>query len=89
MMMITIIPGPTSTTTIKGMAGLMVKEKGMRDIKESRNSRYEESNVVNNKQKEYYLISTLSTASPLDTLGNWLIDSGASRHLHRIQGSPL
>lgn len=44
------------------------------------NSRYEESNVVNNKQKEYYLISALSTTSPMDTLGNWLIDSGASRH---------
>ena len=27
-----------------------------------------------------YLISALSTASPLHTLGNWLIDSGASRH---------
>ena len=34
MMMITIIPGATSTTTIKGMAGPMAKEKGMRDIKE-------------------------------------------------------
>ena len=34
MMMITIIPGATSTKTIKGMAGPMAKEKGMRDIKE-------------------------------------------------------
>eukprot|EP00253_Pinus_taeda_P033040 PITA_33040 len=51
-----------------------------RPSKKSRNSRYDESNVVNNKQKEYYLILALPTASPLDTLGNWLIDSGASRH---------
>ena len=49
-------------------------------FKRTRNSRYDESNVVNYKQKEFYLISSLSTASPLDTLGNWLIDSGASRH---------
>jgi len=48
--------------------------------KKARNSRYEESNVVNNKQKEYYLISALSSTSPPDSLGNWLIDSGASRH---------
>ena len=34
MMMITIIQGATSTTTIKGMASPMAKEKGMRDIKE-------------------------------------------------------
>ena len=34
MMMITIIPGATSTTMIKGMEGPMTKEKGMRDIKE-------------------------------------------------------
>eukprot|EP00253_Pinus_taeda_P014689 PITA_14689 len=34
MMMITIIPGATSTTTIKGMVGSMAKEKGMRNIKE-------------------------------------------------------
>ena len=33
-MRITIILGETSTTTIKGMAGPMAKEKGMRDIKE-------------------------------------------------------
>ena len=46
--------------------------------KKARNSRYE-SNVVNNKQDEYYLISTLSTTSPSDSI-NWLIDSGASRH---------
>lgn len=44
-----------------------------------RNSRYEETNVVE-KQKEFYLISALTNASPLDTLDNWLIDSGASRH---------
>lgn len=34
MMMITIIPGATSTKTIKGIAGLMVREKGMQDIKD-------------------------------------------------------
>eukprot|EP00253_Pinus_taeda_P020214 PITA_20214 len=44
-----------------------------------RNGRYE-SNVVNNKQDEYYLISALSIASPPDSLGNWLIDSNASRY---------
>ena len=47
--------------------------------KKARNSKYE-SNVVNNKQDEYYLISALSTTSPPDSLGNCLIDSGASRH---------
>eukprot|EP00253_Pinus_taeda_P001882 PITA_01882 len=56
-----------------------------RPSKKSRNSRYDESNVVNNKQKEYYLISALSTASPPDTLENWLIDSGASRHFTRYK----
>eukprot|EP00253_Pinus_taeda_P032333 PITA_32333 len=45
-----------------------------------RNDRYEESNVVSDKQKEYYLISALSTTFPPDSLGNWLIDSGTSRH---------
>jgi len=44
-----------------------------------KNSRYEESNVVE-KQKEFYLISALSTASPLDTLDHWLIDNEASSH---------
>ena len=34
MMTIITTPGATSTTTIKGMAGPMAKEKGMRDIKE-------------------------------------------------------
>jgi len=47
--------------------------------KKSRNSRYEEVNVVE-KQKEFYLISALTIASPSDTLDHWLIDSGASRH---------
>eukprot|EP00253_Pinus_taeda_P014678 PITA_14678 len=47
--------------------------------KRSRNTKYDESNVVDNKQKEFYLIFAPSTASLLDTLGNWLIDSGASR----------
>eukprot|EP00253_Pinus_taeda_P006744 PITA_06744 len=48
-------------------------------FKKARNSRYE-SNSVNNKQDEYYLAAALSTFAPPDLLGNWLIDSGASRH---------
>ena len=46
----------------------------------SRNSRYEESNVVD-KINEFILVSALSAASPLDTMDVWLIDSGASRHI--------
>eukprot|EP00253_Pinus_taeda_P001808 PITA_01808 len=42
-------------------------------------NKYEESNVVE-KQKEFYVISALSTACPPATLDHWLIDSGASRH---------
>ena len=45
-------------------------------FKKARNSRYE-SNTVNNKQDEYYLPAALSTTAPSDSLGNWLIDSGA------------
>eukprot|EP00253_Pinus_taeda_P019375 PITA_19375 len=48
-------------------------------FKKARNSRYE-SNVVNNKQDEYCLPAALSTTAPPDSLGSWLIDSGASRH---------
>eukprot|EP00253_Pinus_taeda_P002588 PITA_02588 len=48
-------------------------------FKKERNSRYE-SNVVNNKQDEYCLPAVLSTTSPSNSLGNWLIDSGALRH---------
>eukprot|EP00253_Pinus_taeda_P005119 PITA_05119 len=48
-------------------------------FKKTRNSRYE-SNTVNNKQDEYYLLVALFTSPPPDSLGNWLIDSGASRH---------
>ena len=44
-------------------------------FKRSRNSRYEESNVVDNKRNAFILISALSTASPPDTLDVWLIDS--------------
>jgi len=83
--MITIIPGAYSM--IKGMIGTTAKEKGMQVIKEiadsskkARNSRYEESNVVSNKLKGYYLILALSTTSPPDSLGIWLIDCRASRH---------
>ena len=50
-------------------------------FKRSRNSRYDESNVFDNKGNEFILVSALCTASPPDTLDVWLIDSGASRHL--------
>lgn len=56
-----------------------------RPSKKSRNFKDEESNVVNNKKQGYYLISALSTASLPDTLGNWLIDSGASRHFNEYK----
>jgi len=49
-------------------------------FKKARNSRYEESNVDSDKKKEYYLILALSTTSPLDSLGIWLVDSSTSRH---------
>eukprot|EP00253_Pinus_taeda_P004754 PITA_04754 len=48
-------------------------------FKKARNSRYE-SNMVENKQDEYYLPVALSTSAPSDSMGIWLIDSGASRH---------
>eukprot|EP00253_Pinus_taeda_P030399 PITA_30399 len=48
-------------------------------FKKARNSRYE-SNIVENKQDEYYLPVALSTSAPLDSMGIFLIDSGASRH---------
>eukprot|EP00253_Pinus_taeda_P030587 PITA_30587 len=48
-------------------------------LKKARNSKYE-SNIVENKQDEYYLPAALSTSAPLDSMGIWLIDSGASRH---------
>jgi len=51
-----------------------------RPSKKAKNSKYDESNVVADKKKEYYLILALSTSSRLDSLRNWLIDSGASRH---------
>ena len=37
-------------------------------FKRSRNSRYDESNVVDNKINEFILVYALSTESPLDTL---------------------
>ena len=49
-------------------------------FKRLRNSRYEESNVVD-KRHEFILVSTLSVASLPDTMDVWLIDSGASRHI--------
>eukprot|EP00253_Pinus_taeda_P005051 PITA_05051 len=59
-----------------------------RPPKRSRNIKYDESNVVDNKQKELYLIFSLSTTSPLYTLGNWLTDSGASRHFTGYKEAP-
>jgi len=56
----------------------VARNGGGRPPKKSRNSRYDEVNVV--KRNEFYLISALSTACPPDTLDHWLIDSGASRH---------
>jgi len=56
---------------IKGMAN---------SSKKARNSRYEESNVVSDKLKKYYLILALSTTFPANPLGIWLIDCSASRH---------
>ena len=50
-------------------------------FKRSRNSRYEESNVVDNKRNEFILVSALFAASPPNTLDVQLIDNGASRHL--------
>ena len=50
-------------------------------FKRPRNSRYEESNVVDDKRNEFILVSSLSAASPPDTMDVWFIDSGASRHL--------
>ena len=49
-------------------------------FKRSRNSKYDGSNVVDNKINEFILVSALSVASPPNTLDVWLIDSGASRH---------
>ena len=58
--------------------------KVIREIADSsRNFRYEEPNVVFDKLKKYYLRLALSTNSPPDSLGIWLIDSSASRHLIR------
>eukprot|EP00253_Pinus_taeda_P001532 PITA_01532 len=48
-------------------------------FKKARNSKYE-SNIVDNNQAEYYLLAALSTSAPSDSMGIWLIDSGASRH---------
>eukprot|EP00253_Pinus_taeda_P023367 PITA_23367 len=48
-------------------------------FKKARNSKYE-SNIVDNKQAEFYLQAALSTSAPSDSMGIWLIDSGASRH---------
>eukprot|EP00253_Pinus_taeda_P010402 PITA_10402 len=62
----------------KGKRNAGNQERGQ-PFKKARNSRYE-SNIVENKQDEYYLPAALSTSAPLDSIGIWLIDSGASRH---------
>eukprot|EP00253_Pinus_taeda_P036297 PITA_36297 len=49
-----------------------------KSFKKARNSKYE-SNTNENKKDEYYLPAALSTSAPSDSLGIWLIDSGASR----------
>lgn len=56
-----------------------------RDSKGTRKSKYDESNVVNSKKNEFYLMSALSTTSPPDTLGNWLINSGSLRNFTRYK----
>ena len=56
-------------------------------FKRSRNSRYEESNVVDDKINEFILVSSLFATSPLDSMDVWLIDSGASRHLNGFKES--
>eukprot|EP00253_Pinus_taeda_P019536 PITA_19536 len=48
-------------------------------FKKARNSTYE-SNTIDNKQAQYYLPTALSTSAPSNSMGIWLIDSGASRH---------
>jgi len=83
----------TTTTTIlgatiiKGMENSTTKEKGilpLLNIEMFDLSKYQETpgmmNLMLYITRKNILISSLSTASPLDTLGNWLIDSGASRH---------
>ena len=50
-----------------------------RPPKKSRNFKYEEVNV-GEKQKEFYLSSSLTTTSPPDALDHWVIDRGTSRH---------
>ena len=50
--------------------------------KRSINSKYEESNFVDDKRNEFILVFSLSAASPPDTMDVWLIDSGASKASH-------
>ena len=48
-------------------------------FKKARNSSCE-SKIIENKQDEYYLPAALSTSALSNSMGIWLIDSGASRH---------
>ena len=78
MMMITIISGATSTTTIKVMAGLLAKEKGMRDIMEMVNPPRKQG-TPGMKNEMVLTISKRNTIlyqpSPLPLLGTlWGID---------------
>eukprot|EP00253_Pinus_taeda_P001425 PITA_01425 len=84
-----VIPDREMTlTTLGGLRSEWSNGRGKRSVgnqgrgqpfKKARNTRHE-SNTVNNKQDEYYLLVALSTTAPPDSLGNWLIDSGALRH---------
>lgn len=55
--------------------------------KRYKNTRY--GNNVATSQSDYFLISTLFSASPLDSLDSWLEDSGASKNSMVIKKSPL
>ena len=73
-----VIKGTTGSTT-KERVMLSLLEMEMVVLRRSRETPGIKLNVAE-KQKEFYLIFSLTTASPPDTLDHWLIDSGASRH---------
>eukprot|EP00253_Pinus_taeda_P009813 PITA_09813 len=84
-----VIPNREMTlTTLGGLPSEWSNGRGRRSVgnqgrgqpfKKARNSIYE-SNTINNKQDKYYLRAALSTTSPPNSLGNWLIDCGSSRN---------
>jgi len=90
-----IIQGMMTTTTtiskvmaIKRTTSSTTKERGIFPLLEMEMVNFPKGQEIPDmmkvmllkKQNEFYLFSTLSTASPPDTLDHWLIDSGASRH---------